>query len=113
MTLTSRRSVLLLMRPAFMALMVLLVNRSNAAATWPSSASPAKLIRAKLSLIRINASSCLQGQHTDKQGLDQMKDASAPPAWRSLHQAIYQIVWGDSVACPPLIQDAKTDEVQR
>lgn len=59
--LTSRRSVLLLMSPAFMALMVLLVNRSNEAATWPSSASPARLMRAKLSLMRINASSCLRG----------------------------------------------------
>lgn len=58
--LTSRRSVLLLMSPAFIALMVLLVNRSKEAATCPSSASPARLMRAKLSLMRINASSCLR-----------------------------------------------------
>jgi hypothetical protein len=60
--------------------------------------------------MRINASSCL---HTDKQGLDQMQDASAPPAWRGLHKAIWQTVWGESVARPPLMQDAETHEVQR
>lgn len=82
--LTSRRSVLLLISPAFMALMVLLVNKSKAAATCPSSASPARLMRAKLSLIRINASSCLQAANNKRVSEDAAVLADNPGLCRSL-----------------------------
>lgn len=57
--LTCNLSLVLLISPAFMALTVLLVNKSKAFATQPSSASADAHMRAKDSLMRISASSCL------------------------------------------------------